>query len=128
MLREEVKAQGMGEWIAPDGETAMQQMVDQLERGEDTPVNYDPLMSCHHMLMSRAMETAGLAVMAEDFGCPICRFNERRNPDGSCPCHDPACPGKEPGSVPDFEGWIVGEDSCVAAAKDYMVTQGWMSR
>lgn len=35
MLRQEVADQGLADWIAPDGETAVEQLVNNLERGED---------------------------------------------------------------------------------------------
>lgn len=126
MLRVEVVEQGMGEWIAQDGETAAAQLADALSRHEVTKVNYDPLMDCHMMVMNRAVGIAGVVVMTEEFGCPICFFNGRRNPDGSCPCTNPGCPGKAPGSVPDFETWIKGPDSCVLGAKEFMAKQGWL--
>jgi hypothetical protein len=126
MLRAEVAAQGLTDWVAPDGETAAAQIGNQLVRDEDTRVNYDPLMACNFMLWDRALEMAGPAAMAADFGCPICRFSEYRGPEGQCTCGHPDCPNQEPGSVPDFETWLVGPNSCVAAARDYMVTQGWI--
>ena len=127
MLRQEIADQGLRAWVAPDGETAVAQLVDGLKRGEDTPVNYDPLMSCNWMLIDRAMQSIGLMVMHQEFGCPICYLNEHiRGEDGSCKCGHAECPNKEPGSVPDFETWLVGPDGCVSAAKAHMVAQGWI--
>ena len=127
MLRQEVIDQGLGEWIASSGEVALEQTADQLAKGgEQTRANYDPLMASFWMISSRSMSIAGLAVMYEDFGCPICRFNEARTPEGGCNCPDPDCPAKPPGSVPDHETWLRGPDSCVTAAKNYMREQGWI--
>lgn len=127
MLRQEVADQGLAGWIAPDGETAVEQLVNSLERGEDTATNYDPLMACNWMLMSRSLEVFGLQVMHPDFGCPICWANTNvRAEDGSCTCGHPECPNQEPGSTPDFETWLVGPSGCVSAAKAHMVQQGWI--
>lgn len=126
MLREEITKQGMGEWMAPNGEIALEQLANQLTTGEDTPVNHDPLMSCHMMIMQRSVEMAGLIVLTEQFGCPICRFNEHRTEDGRCTCDNPECPCKKPGSVPNHEEWLVGENSCVAAERAFMVEKGWL--
>lgn len=126
MLRQEIADQGLAGWVAPDGETAIAQLVDNIQRGEDTPVNYDPLMACHNMILERSLRMAGLMVMTEDFGCPVCFFNTHRTPDGRCDCGQPECKAQEPGSIPDFEGWLVGPGSCVTAAKDHMARQGWL--
>lgn len=126
LLRGEVIAQGIGDWIASSGAMAAAQLADQIKRDENTKVNYDPLMACHSMLMSRVAEGLGLMVFAADFGCPICYLNERRTPEGACACGEPDCPNKEPGCLPDFETWIVGPNSCVIAARNYMIEQGWI--
>lgn len=125
-LREEVVEQGMGEWIAKDGATASAQLMDFLSKGEDTLVNYDPLMACHNMILVRTMEIFGLYAMSEQFGCPICQLNSRVNEDGSCRCPNPDCDNKEPGSLPNFETWIAGPTSCVVAAKEHMLEKGWL--
>ena len=83
-------------------------------------------MACNFMVMNRTLEEVGLGAMTEEFGCPICRFNTLRTEDGRCVCTNDECQGKEPGSVPNFEEWIVGPNSCVASAKGYMVEQGWI--
>lgn len=126
MLRQEITDQGLAGWVAPDGATALAQLVDGIRRGEDTPGNYDPLMACHNMILERSLEMAGLAAMTGAFGCPICFFNRHRTPDGRCTCGRPGCKANEPGSIPDFEGWLTGPASCVTAAKAHMVAQGWI--
>jgi len=127
MLRAEVAAQGLADWVAPDGETAAAQLVDEVRRGEHTRVNYDPLMAAHNMILGRALDVAGIVVLLDDFGCPICRFNAQRSPDGRCLCDNPQCPGKAPGSVADHETWLTGPASAVTAAREFMVEQGWIS-
>lgn len=130
MLREEVTAQGMGNLVSGNGEIVAMKMAAELQStpGEDEQVeDFDPLMRAWFMIMSRTLEMVGLAAMAEEFGCPICALNSYRNEDGSCPCDDPECGGKEPGSIPDHETWLVGDDSCVASLREYAVGKGWIS-
>lgn len=124
MLREEVKAQGLDEWVTKSGEVAVEQIVDQLKKGgEQTAVNYDPLMACHWMIQSRALEGFGLMAIQADF-CPICELLQMWNPDGTCKCEREDCQAKEPGSIPDPEvDWIQGP---VGASKAYMIEQGWI--
>lgn len=124
MLRDNIKKEGIYDWVAQSGEVAAAQLKDQIARKESTKVNYDPLMSCHNMMMERAIEMAGLAVMTEEFGCPICVFNNFRTEDGRCPCQNPECRGKEPGSIPNFETWL---EETPKACKEYMIEEGWIS-
>lgn len=56
MLREAIDARGLTTLVAPDGATAAAQMADQLERGEATPTNYDPLMTAHWAIVTNAFE------------------------------------------------------------------------
>lgn len=127
MLREEVHAQGMGEMISANGEVATMRMTAELQLDdEERKDDFDPLLRCWFMIMSRTLEMAGLAAMTEEFGCPICTMNEMRTEDGACPCTDPECGGKEPGSIPNFETWLTGEASCVASVKEMCVERGWL--
>lgn len=126
-LRAEIERLGLSDWIAPSGEVAAEQMASQITTGESTPVNYDPLMASWTMIETRSMERVGLQVMAPDFGCPICFFNDHRTDDGRCKCPREDCEAKEPGSIPPFETWIEGEDGAPAAAKAYMIGQGWVT-
>jgi hypothetical protein len=123
MLRENVDKQGLTNWVAPDGETALMQIADEIAKGKITQTNYDPLMSCHNMIIARTVEMVGLSAMSEEFGCPICFFNTKRTEDGRCACVDPACGGSEPGSIPPFEIWL---EQTPAACKEYMEAQGWL--
>lgn len=61
-LRRKIEERGLGQLIAPDGETAAAQMRDQLERGSDegpTPANFDPLMSAWAAIGSNVAKAAG---------------------------------------------------------------------
>ena len=124
-LRSEIEKQGLKEWVAPNGEVALEQLVDGLKRQEDTIVNYDPLMSCHWMLVNRAMHMYGFASMTEEFGCVVCRTKMLRGPEGQCLCGNPDCQNKT-GGVQDPEEWLSGPKSCVTAVKEYMFKQGWI--
>lgn len=130
MMRNEIRELGIYDWVAQSGQVAMEQLGDQVRRGENTPVNYDPLMASHNMIMTRALEGLGLIVMAENFGCPICFLNERRTPEGYCSCGHPECPNRPDGGrppIPDFETWLKGPNGAPAAAKAYMVEKGWVA-
>jgi phage head maturation protease len=61
MLRENVDKQGLTNWVAPDGETALMQIADEIAKGKITQTNYDPLMSCHNMIIARTVEMVGLS-------------------------------------------------------------------
>lgn len=129
MMRAEIANLGLTDWVATNGATAVEQLADQVKQGP-TPVNYDPLMDAHNMIMMRAMEGLGLMVMSPEFGCPICFLNERRSPEGWCTCGHPMCPNREGGGgqpIADFETWIKGPTGAPAAAKAHMVAQGWVA-
>ena len=128
MMRAEIEDLGLSGWVAPDGQTAVEQLVDQMRRDEVTPVNYDPLMAAHNAILGRVIEGLGLVVMSPDYGCPICDLNSRRDDDGFCTCGHADCPnqrGRTP--MPDFESWLHGPDSAPAAIKAHMVEQGWVA-
>lgn len=55
-LRAKIADRGIAHLIAPDGETAVAQVKDQLERSV-TPVNFDPLMHAHWAIVDNAMTT-----------------------------------------------------------------------
>lgn len=124
MLRQNIIDEGIGDWIAGSGETLIAQLKDQAAQGEHTRTNYDPLMNCHNMIMSRALDLVGLYVMAPEFGCPICYFNSWRTEDGRCICKDPNCNAKEPGTIPNIETWL---EETPKACKEYMIEQGWIN-
>ena len=123
MLRENIKKEGIYDWVAQSGETAVAMMTDELARGEHTPVNYDPLMNCHNMIFGRTLEMVGAYALSEEFGCPICFFNSKRTEDGRCLCDDPNCHAKEPGTIPPFETWL---EETPKACKEYMQEKGWI--
>lgn len=126
MLREEVKAQGLYDLVSANGDIVAMKLVAELKGSPDSRDNFDPLMRCNFMIMNRVMDGLGLMVMAEDFGCPICFLNSQRAEDGSCKCGHPQCPNKQPGSLPDFETWIVGPESCVASVREMAEARGWL--
>lgn len=60
-LREKIAERGLNHLVAKDGEMAMAQIADQLERAGDdetvTPVNFDPLMSAWSAIGTNTMDT-----------------------------------------------------------------------
>lgn len=126
ILKAEVNKLGLAEWVAPSGETAAMQIVNQWELGEVTPINYDPLMASHTMIMTRTFNIVGPAMFNPGFGCPICFLNRSRTSEGTCPCNNDDCGLKTPGSIPDFETWLTGPESAPASAKEFMVSEGWI--
>lgn len=127
MLRDEVAAQGMANMVSANGEIVAMRMAAELQGAEDSVEDFDPLVRCWFMIMSRTLDLVGLPALTEEFGCPICFLNSKRTPDGACPCDNAECGGKEPGSIPDYETWLVGEVSCVAAVREMCVERGWVS-
>lgn len=73
MIRAALKVRCLDHLGAKDGETAIQNVVMQVE-GDDVP--YDPLMACNWMIMGRALDVGGLYLMgAKPDGshyCPLC--------------------------------------------------------
>ena len=88
-LKQEIKVRGLGDLIAPDGETAAAQAADQIQRasrGEDpsTPANYDPLMSAYWAILSNAAKFLGeggnaLYIMLDGPEDPIKEFPGHEN-------------------------------------------------
>jgi hypothetical protein len=72
-LRTAMTARGLDHLGAKSGEDAIASVKAELD-GEET--EFDPLMACHWMITSRAIEIGGLYLMTkkEDGGdyCPIC--------------------------------------------------------
>jgi hypothetical protein len=58
-LREKIAERGLSELIAADGEIAAAQVADQLQRGESSPANFDPLMGAFWAIGSNVMATLG---------------------------------------------------------------------
>lgn len=123
MLRQNVIDEGIGDWIAPSGEIAVEQLKDELVKKEHTKTNYDPLMNCYWMIANKTLEMVGLYAMSEEFGCPICFFNTQRTEDGRCKCSDPNCQAKEVGTIAPFETWL---KETPAVCRNYMIEQGWI--
>ena len=98
-LRLAIEERGLSHLIAPDGQTAMLQMADQLERGQrgeqpETPVNYDPLMSAHWAIVNN-ISAVGPGVVLElmtpnedgSERCPLCYANAQHEAH----CRDDGC-------------------------------------
>lgn len=63
-LRSAISERGLDHLIAPDGQTAAQQLADQIKRTQDgeepvTPVNYDPLMAAHWAIINNVLDQIG---------------------------------------------------------------------
>ncbi len=69
-LREAVKVRGLWHLVAQNGEQAIENEIAKIEGRADNR-NYDPLMSCHWMIVNRALDLGGLYLMTGDY-CPIC--------------------------------------------------------
>lgn len=122
-LRDKVKDAGLGRYVPQGGELAATMMGDQLQEGLRVG-NWDPLTSCWFMITGNAMQIAGARLIGEPGlpgKCVICSLNAARNPDGSCPCPNPDCPGRAPGSIEDFERWI---DNAVEGQVNYAKQKG----
>ena len=68
-LRAAIDARGLSHLVARSGDEAAEAIAAEL-RGEERQF-VDPLMSAHNMIMCRAIEEAGLAILAGDL-CPVC--------------------------------------------------------
>lgn len=122
-MRAKLDELGIGHLGAKSGQEAaaamQRQLEDAQEGGDGSPTNreWDPLMAMNFAFWSRAMDVVGLAVMMEDFGCPLCHaradYDLHSKPGG---CGDPACTRpQETSSVPTDEEWIQG---CAEAQRD----------
>jgi hypothetical protein len=74
-LKAAIDARGLSQFIAKDGKEAIEHTVRELN-GEDTVVDFEPLMGSNWWLSNAAMHYFGLAVMEpnEDGSnkCPVC--------------------------------------------------------
>lgn len=84
-LRGQVHAKGMSHLIAADGKAAAKRMVEEVE-GTATPDTYDPLMSCHWMIMTNALKAGGLYLMTDKSDgtehCPLCEVEKNKEAIG----------------------------------------------
>lgn len=55
-LRAKIEEAGLMDLVADSGELAVEQLKDQLEKGESDKVNYDPLMSAYFAIGSNGMD------------------------------------------------------------------------
>jgi len=74
MLRAAIETRGISHLVAGSSEEAHAAMKEDLQAyidGRESIAPYDPLMSCHWMISSRAIELGGLYLMTGDH-CPVC--------------------------------------------------------
>lgn len=121
-LRAAVEARGLMEYVAPDGAAEAAMLKDQVEVGEPTLANWDPLMGAYMKIVSNGIALMGPYILNEP--CIICFLNTKRTEDGSCACDEPDCEAKKPGSIPDFETWV---DKSVEGQQAYAKEKGWVS-
>jgi hypothetical protein len=78
-LREAIKQRGLEHLVAQSGEAAVENIVAELQ-GTEKSEDYDPLMSCHWMIMGQATKMLGLEVMSPNEDgtpkCPVCAVVE----------------------------------------------------
>lgn len=60
-LRERISARGLDHLVAADAPVAARQMKDQVESGEVSLRNFDPLMAAHWAIVNNAMDTISRA-------------------------------------------------------------------
>jgi hypothetical protein len=110
-LKTAISERGLDGLVAKTGEQAAAQAMSSLKDGT-TKTNFDPLMAAHNMILSRALDTAGLELMAQnDDGsdrCPLCFLNA---------AHEAGC--KEPDCTWTYDlTWIPGPaDAALAEAR-----------
>jgi len=76
-LKAAITTRGLGDFIAKDGHELMRQMEKSLTDPDVLHLeDFDPLMAANNMIVSQALETAGLGLMAPDEAgnprCPLC--------------------------------------------------------
>lgn len=72
-LRASVSKYGLDHLIAPDGTAAAEMMVRQF-KGEQTALDFDPLMAAHNQLLDVALNFVGMKVMGD--ACPVCELEQ----------------------------------------------------
>lgn len=89
-LRTAIDERGLSHLVAQGGEQAARNLVAEATDGPSIQT-FDPLMAAHNAIWARAMDVAGLAIMApNDDGsdrCPICFLNEAH----AAECAGPPC-------------------------------------
>lgn len=73
-LKAAISEKGLDDLIAKNGEEAAKRMVSELDGGVSRS-NFDPLMAAHNAIVSNAIESAGLQILAQE-GCPLCLLIE----------------------------------------------------
>lgn len=78
-LRADISKYGLDHLIAPDSKAAMEMLERQL-KGEDGPLDFDPLMAANNQLLSIAMDYIGQPFMfSPESGtaeCPACALRD----------------------------------------------------
>jgi len=69
-LQEAIKARGLWDLVAANGQAAVYRMKQELE-GTATDSTYDPLMDANNMISLKALELGGLYLLTGDY-CPLC--------------------------------------------------------
>jgi hypothetical protein len=98
-LRQAIHDRGLSDLVSKSTEEVMGRTVEELKAGETSKTTFDPLMGAHNAIVSRALDIAGLSLMApnEDGSqrCPLCWIQKG---------HDEHC--QEIGCKHSFEPWI----------------------
>lgn len=99
-LRQKIADRGLEHLVAQGGEMAVKQLSDQLDTGDVTRDNFDPLMSAHWAVCGNAMEALSQAGISPLYlfgdmshapegrsDCPLCELNYLHKTS----CTDPRC-------------------------------------
>lgn len=117
-LKTEIKERGLWGLVPTSGEQAIARMKSELDQGELTASNFDPLMYAHNAIVNNVMDLIGLQVLLpnEDGSdrCPLCYIQQR---------HDAECTLIDCGHT--FDPWpgFAAND-----ARDHAVRLGLMAK
>jgi len=75
-LREEVKKQGLWEFVSASGEHLAGKLLDGADKATESKETFDPLMRANMAIIFAVVERAGLGVLATD-NCPLCMVKEK---------------------------------------------------
>jgi hypothetical protein len=99
-LREAIKARGLWEFVAQDGDEVVRRVIDGLTAEKDARSNFEPLMGAHNAIVSNAMSNVGIELLVQNEDgsdkCPICFLQNLHDTN----CKDKDCPGVF------FDRWI----------------------
>lgn len=85
-LRKAIDDRGLSGFVPDGGEEAAKQMVDQIESGETTVDNFDPLMGAYWAIVGQITAVFGAGALFHK-GCPLSEANKAHN----AACTDPTC-------------------------------------